>query len=215
MNMPYDFVWALEMGANNTILAGTYGDGIYKSTDGINFAKANTGLTSQYIYGITANADGKLYVSSWANGVYASTDGGDNWNTLGMTGYNVSSITVVPNSSSLFVGTANGAIYRNVADVTAVKADKQEIPETFELMQNYPNPFNPSTTIKFNIAQAGHYSLKVYDILGKEVATLVNGELKAGKFSVRFDAARLATGIYVYQLMGEKINMVKKMAIIK
>jgi hypothetical protein len=88
-------------------------------------------------------------------------------------------------------------------------------PTTYSLSQNYPNPFNPSTTIKFAIQKAGMVSLKIYNILGQEVATLVNEDLKTGSYSYKFDASRLSSGIYFYSLTSGDFNQTKKMLLLK
>jgi hypothetical protein len=84
-----------------------------------------------------------------------------------------------------------------------------------ELMQNYPNPFNPSTQIAFSISKAGSYVLKVYNMLGQEVATLANRHFSPGSYTENFNASRLSSGIYIYQLTGEKVNLVRKMMLLK
>ncbi|MGE5457827.1 MAG: T9SS type A sorting domain-containing protein [Methanococcaceae archaeon] len=81
--------------------------------------------------------------------------------------------------------------------------------------QNYPNPFNPSTEIKFAVAKDGMVSLKVYDLLGKEVASLVNGDMKAGGYTVTFDASKLSTGMYIYQLISGGTTLSHKMMLLK
>jgi hypothetical protein len=90
-----------------------------------------------------------------------------------------------------------------------------EVPTVYELSQNYPNPFNPSTTIKYQIPKDGLVTLKVYDILGAEVATLVNEEKIAGKYETNFDASRLASGVYLYRLKVNDFVSVKKMMLLK
>jgi hypothetical protein len=82
--------------------------------------------------------------------------------------------------------------------------EPDEVPESFALHQNYPNPFNPRTTISFDVAQPTEVRLKVFDILGREVATLVDGDLASGFHHVVFDASRLASGMYIYRIeMGD------------
>ncbi|HMN18866.1 MAG TPA: T9SS type A sorting domain-containing protein [Ignavibacteriaceae bacterium] len=95
-------------------------------------------------------------------------------------------------------------------------------PMAFELYQNYPNPFNPTTKIKFTIPSRTEYysvpqivTLKVYDVLGNEVATLVNEEKAAGSYEVEFNAARLSSGIYFYKLQAENFVETKKMLLVK
>jgi hypothetical protein len=86
---------------------------------------------------------------------------------------------------------------------------------SFDLSQNYPNPFNPSTLIKFTIAERSNVTLKVFDVLGREVATLVNTTKEAGSYSVNFDAANFASGLYVYTLNAGDFNSSKKMMLLK
>lgn len=90
-----------------------------------------------------------------------------------------------------------------------------EIPNYYSLAQNYPNPFNPATQIKFSVPKAVNVSLKVYDILGKEVATLVNEMTQPGFHTVDFDASNLATGIYFYRIDAGEFSSVKKMMLVK
>ncbi|MCB0725738.1 MAG: T9SS type A sorting domain-containing protein [Ignavibacteriae bacterium] len=90
-----------------------------------------------------------------------------------------------------------------------------EIPESYRLGQNYPNPFNPSTKIDFALPHNGFVTLKVYDVLGKEVATLVNGQLNAGTYNVDFNAGALSSGIYFYRLSTDGFTEIKKMTLLK
>ena len=88
-------------------------------------------------------------------------------------------------------------------------------PTVFSLEQNYPNPFNPSTSIKYSIPQDGIVSLAIYNILGEKVLTLVNQNMKAGKYAIKFDASHYASGIYFYRLDAGIYSTVKKMILIK
>ncbi len=90
-----------------------------------------------------------------------------------------------------------------------------EIPTKFELYQNYPNPFNPTTTIEFDLPEKVHVRLVVYDVLGREIKRLVDEELGAGKYEVKFDASNLSSGIYFYVLDAGKFRGVKKMVLMK
>ena len=89
------------------------------------------------------------------------------------------------------------------------------VPERYTLSQNYPNPFNPSTVINFSLPVKGFVTLKVYDVLGQEVATLVNNVLTVGEYAYEFDASRLSSGIYFYTLKGENFVETKKMMLVK
>lgn len=90
-----------------------------------------------------------------------------------------------------------------------------ETPSGFRLHQNFPNPFNPATTIRFEVGGSGFLSLKVFDVLGREVATLVNEHKTAGEYSVQFDASNLASGVYYYRLTAGSFSQTQKMIVAK
>ena len=104
--------------------------------------------------------------------------------------------------------------------VIGVKNNQNELPTVFRLGQNYPNPFNPVTTIKYDIPVNSEITLKVYNILGQEVKTLVSGIQNRGRYEVKFDGTNLASGIYFYilkgtSLEGQNYTAVKKMVLVK
>jgi len=98
-----------------------------------------------------------------------------------------------------------------------VSVEKLEdlLPAQYELEQNYPNPFNPSTTIRFTVPEAGLVTLKVYNLLGQEVITLLNEEQTSGVYEVTFDAAQLPSGIYFYSINAGDFVATKKMILLK
>ena len=103
----------------------------------------------------------------------------------------------------------------NKSRITKVEG-RPPVPTTFELYQNYPNPFNPSTNIQYTLDRANYTTLKVYDLLGREVATLVNEYQTAGlKPPVHFDASRLSSGVYLYRLKSGEFSAVKKLVLLK
>ncbi|MFV1883706.1 MAG: T9SS type A sorting domain-containing protein [Balneola sp.] len=89
------------------------------------------------------------------------------------------------------------------------------VPEGFRLEQNYPNPFNPTTNIEFAINEPGQVSLKVYDLTGREVASLVNSRMSAGEHTVTFDASNLSSGVYIYILQTNNVRLTNRMTLIK
>ncbi len=101
--------------------------------------------------------------------------------------------------------------------LTAVENNSNQIPLTYDLMQNYPNPFNPSTVIKYQIAKEGHVTLKIYDMLGREVEKLVDEEKPAGSYEAQFSAGNknLASGVYLYSLRVNDFTSTKKLILLK
>ena len=100
-------------------------------------------------------------------------------------------------------------------ETTASVEEEVTVPSEFRLLQNYPNPFNPATTISFSIPSPEFISLKVYDILGNEVATLVNEEKPAGEYDITFDASTFTSGVYLYRLSAGSFTEMKKMILMK
>jgi hypothetical protein len=123
-------------------------------------------------------------------------------------GSDVCADTIIINGTQTGVGTFCNA-------PVTVESDSISIPDKFELSQNYPNPFNPSTIIRYQLPMAGHISLKVYDVLGNEVATLVNEDKPTGSYKVEFDASNLSSGIYFYKIQAENFIETKKMLLLK
>jgi len=99
-------------------------------------------------------------------------------------------------------------VYSKIIEVT-------NLPAQFNLAQNYPNPFNPTTTIQYAVPKAEHVILKVYDEIGREVATLVNENKEAGRYNVQFNGSGLASGIYYYRINAGSFSKVKKLMLLK
>ncbi|MGE5499561.1 MAG: T9SS type A sorting domain-containing protein, partial [Syntrophothermus sp.] len=111
--------------------------------------------------------------------------------------------------------------YYKKAVVTGVEAGNKDLyPDNYSLSQNYPNPFNPSTTIRFNLIANAKVTLRVFNILGQVVTTLINKNMNAGNHSIAFDASRLTSGMYIYKLDakasdGTSFSQARKMMLIK
>ncbi len=108
----------------------------------------------------------------------------------------------------------DGKIYGDTT-ISGIEKSASNIPTGFKLYQNYPNPFNPTTIIKYSIPEYSHISLKVYDLLGREIITLVNEEKPAGEYQVKFNAKDLASGIYFYTINSNDFFDRKKMIVLK
>ncbi len=99
--------------------------------------------------------------------------------------------------------------------ITAVEPIPDVVPAVFRLDQNYPNPFNPVTTIQFSVPKTAQVSIKLYDILGREVATLLDERMTTGEYKLQFEAAGLASGLYFYRMQSEGFVQSRKLTLLK
>lgn len=155
------------------------------------------------------------------NGIlYRTTNQGNFWDST-VTGTNeiLYSLFMVNENTGWAVGnygtilkTTNGG---GTGYTIGIQPVSNEIPHEFYLSQNYPNPFNPATKIKFQIPEAGHTKITIFDILGREIRTIVNEQIKPGTYEIGFDADNLSSGIYFYQLQSGSYINTKKMILTK
>ena len=117
-------------------------------------------------------------------------------------------------SHSLIGCYVNGVLYGDTT-LAGINQIGFEIPSSFSLHQNYPNPFNPITNIRFNLPKNGFVTLKVFDIIGREVTTLVNEKLCAGSYETEWDGSGYPSGVYFYRLQTESFIETKKMVLLK
>ncbi len=222
--IPPTIVRSLDIARNGDLIVGSE-DGIYRS---VNNAENWVRIDSQKVakpYGIYAavNRDGKIFMGGAKSGVnaecYQSTDNGATWQ------YIQNSIASIDNQSSmrsLFVASdghlfaaTTGGLFRSNQMTTSVTVLEPEILVSFFLGQNYPNPFNPSTNITLVINAPAMTSLKVFDVLGKEIATLVNEELAEGTYQMTFNAENLSSGVYFYSVKSGSSTQTKRMILMK
>ncbi len=104
----------------------------------------------------------------------------------------------------------------NLELITGIRNLPEEtVPNEFELMQNYPNPFNPTTTIEFTIPKHALVNIKIYNVLGKEISTLVNEEFKAGAYQIQLNAKSLSSGLYFYRISAGSFMQTRKLLVVK
>jgi len=210
------YVWSITS-SGSYLFAGTNG-AVYSSiNNGTNWTvAANTGLNGQEI---KLAVSGAYLFAGTNNGIYLSTNNGASWlsKNQGFTnnpnGPNVW-VTLFANNY-IFAGTNISVWRRSFADIVGIKQISGLMPSSYSLSQNYPNPFNPSTNLEFGISKLGFVSLKIYDLLGKEVVTLVNEKLNPGKYSVEFDGSSLTSGVYFYRLTTDGFSDTKRMMLLK
>ncbi len=153
-------------------------------------------------------------------GVYLSRDGGSSWEniTKNMGHTFVTSLALDPeNPDKLYAGTGGGGLWVNGHATTDIAGNEHlKIVENYLLYQNYPNPFNPTTTIKFAVKERSHVLLKIYDMRGREIMTLIDGDYQRGQYETTLDAQGQPSGVYFYCInAGEQYNDVKKMLLLK
>lgn len=145
-----------------------------------------------------------------------SLDAGKTWTSITTPDSAIIFKMIFPGSLHGYGVGMDGAIIKYKPDsTTTVFVPDNLIPEGFILLQNYPNPFNPKTNIGFRIAEPGFVNLKVFDILGSEVATLVNDELTEGIYEINFNAGELSSGVYFYTLSASDFISSKKMILLR
>ncbi|MFQ5706763.1 MAG: YCF48-related protein [bacterium] len=194
-------VQALVVDLSQQIWAGT-SKGIFLSTDNSE-TWSQTGLTDRSVQSFALNSRGDIFAGT-STGVLVSEDNGVTWTEInnGLTNLNIHALAI-DSTGHLLTGTNSDGVFRSVQTVTSVKSRTNKSPGHFALEQNYPNPFNPTTTIRFVIPKATKVTLKIYDILGREIATLVNERLNPGEYEVPWDASGIAGGVYIYQLQAD------------
>jgi photosystem II stability/assembly factor-like uncharacterized protein len=143
-----------------------------------------------------------------------SEDGGTTWNRLNTQRY--SALSFASPTAGWATNAEPGQILRFLGNLTTAVVEQADAhPEEFQLLQNHPNPYNPSTTIRFMIARQTAVKLQVFDILGREVATLVNDVRSPGAYSVVFEAGNLPSGVYLYRIHAGDFVQTKKMTVLK
>lgn len=200
----------------DNVFAGTWGSGIFLSTNnGASWTPANNGLTNNNVFALAASG-GNLFAGTGPNGgVFLSTNNGASWTSANDGLINTFVRALVVSGPYLFAGTSGGVWRRSLSELVSVNGGHLTLPENFRLGQNYPNPFNPSTTIDYQIAARSHVVLSVFDVLGREVSSLVNAIQEPGYKSVQWDATNVASGLYFYQLRAGSFVETKKMLLVR
>lgn len=214
---PSQFVTSITFSKSNAIFVGTTDMGVLKSNDNAKtWVPANAGIENKAVWFLAFDSSGTLWAGTDSNGVYYSTNGGSSWvqQNDGLDDITSVGVFALPDGY-IYAVTSPGYIYRSTTKLTDVEDQSTNVPRNFSLSQNYPNPFNPTTTIDYSIPKSGFVSLKVYDVLGREVATLVNEGKSPGNYSVVFNASQCSSGIYYYRIRIGSFTEVKKLCLIK
>jgi hypothetical protein len=216
----FNIVYAIAVSGNN-IFAGTYGHGIYLSPNyGTTWINVKN---NDYIMTI-ATLGNNIFAGGAGDGccVYVSTNNGTTWVTriegLGVATSEIYSLCIL--NDYIFAGTDYGVYRRPLAELIGIKQISELVPSKYSLFQNYPNPFNPTTKIRFSLpshSEGGIQDVKlvIFDVLGREIATLVNEQLKPGTYETDWDASNYPSGVYFYKLQAGEFTSTKKLMLIK
>ena len=190
---------------------------VFRSTNkGADWSDISSNLPDAPVnaFAVDNNYANILYIGNDV-GMYVSFNTGQSWEVLGegLPVLPVGDIKIHPSENFLVAGTHGRSMYRiDLNKVTSAENEQPQVVNNFSLEQNYPNPFNPVTKIKYSIPTSpqsqkvgtglalSDVTLKVYDILGNEIATIVNEQQAAGSYEVEFSANKLASGVYIYRL---------------
>lgn len=216
---------ALAVSGINLFL-GTYGGGVFVSTvNGGNWNVLNNGLANWDIHALAASGSYTFLTND--NGVFMSNTLGSAWinRNQGFGTVPIINSLLIANNY-IYAGTVNQSVWRRSLSEIITSAENvcSEIPSAYSLSQNYPNPFNPSTKIKFDVPANSytkegygieHVTLKVYDVSGRKVQTLIDESLKPGSYETTFDGSSLNSGVYFYRISAGKYTDTKSMILIK
>jgi hypothetical protein len=204
------------------LFAGTPSGVFVSAISGGSWTQVNTGLTNTSVEtfavsGTTLYAGCSYnWTTSTPGGVFKTTDNGTQWTAFntGLTLGNNDVRTLFCTSTTIYAGTGGSGLF--TAPITATSVEEESsIAKSFTLSQNYPNPFNPTTVISYQLPVTSNVALRVFDIIGREVATLVNETKEAGSYEVTFNASKLASGMYFYRLQAGNFSAIKKLVLIK
>jgi len=205
---------SFSLAFNNLNLGLVGGSILQRTTDGGANYSTLTALGTGSITGLAGAYSGFWYTR--ATNIYYSSNSGDNWSTAFTGTTNALSDIDISTPNCCPAGWAVGAGGAIIGlGLVGISNNNNELPNEYKLTQNYPNPFNPVTNINFAIPKAGYVELKVYDILGREAATIVNEFRQAGNYTVDFNASSFASGVYFYTIKSGEFTDTKKMVLIK
>jgi photosystem II stability/assembly factor-like uncharacterized protein len=195
------------------------GGSVSKTTDGGNNWQ---GISGVYGCDIGFLDDRNGWVSGYGQ-IYKTTDGGETWEKQldSIISYRLINLIILKKDKVAYIlgvspQNRNATLLRaDLSNISSVEENNETIPSEFYLSQNYPNPFNPTTGIEYKLSRQEMVTINVYNILGEEVATLVNEEKLAGTYEVEFNGGDLSSGVYIYRFQAGNFSDVKKFILLK
>ena len=175
--------------------------------------------SSNLLYSVSFGDPNNGFAVGLQGRILKTADGGVNWIELPyISSYHYHGVSFSDQNHGTIVGYDGVILRTTTGGLSWTEGDKKgdrHIPQHLSLSQNYPNPFNPSTSLAFDLPRTSIVTLKIYNMLGEEVATLVSDRLSAGSYSYEWDASSLASGVYIYRLEAEGFVQTRKMILMK
>ncbi len=207
-----DDIQTISVNEDGHIYVGVFGGVFLSNNDGSSwdqFQFANT-----YVYSILCEGQNNVLAGTY-NGLYWSTNNGQQWISAGLQGNVILSLTM-NNKRNIIAGTYRNGVYQTNQAVTDVRSVYLKFPTSPVLYQNYPNPFNPETELRFEISDLSQVSIKIYDVLGHEVAVLLDEKKPPGVYTVAWNAIDHSSGLYFARLIvNSEIVDIKKMLLVR
>jgi len=210
----YDFSTIYFANQNVGWIAGFEGF-LAKTTDAGDTWQIQNSSTSESITDLFFTDENAGWYTGFNGAIYQTNDGGNTWNQQTVLIQDLLRGVYFVNETNGWAVGSNGTILHYHETVTNNDDKNIQAPDKFILSQNYPNPFNPTTTIQYSIPESENVSLKIFNVLGEEVAELVNEYQKAGTYKVNFNGNNLSSGIYLYRLNVNNNSSVKKMILLR
>lgn len=215
-------IYASVTSGSSTVWAvGDSGLVLQSTNRGINWTNVSA-PTVVPLRGISLINSQSLFVSGNSGTIFYTTNGGANWySQYTADSHDLNAVAFLDSSHGYAVGNGGTILTTTSAGTVTGVALAGSLPDEFKLFQNYPNPFNPQTTIEYAVPKAGLATLKIYNILGQEVATLLNERLNEGRHQMQWNGRNVASGVYFYRLIlapsdgSASLNQTKKMLLIK
>ncbi|MDP1675415.1 MAG: T9SS type A sorting domain-containing protein [Bacteroidota bacterium] len=214
-NFPQSLNGSLCLAAHgNDLLFGT-NEGLLRSSN-MGLSWIDTVYNNGAVLTAVITKEGRYFTATQFNGVSEYDKATSKWKEIGqiLPSQWVHSITL-NSQGNLLAATEGMGVFRTVSLVSSVENARTVRPTAFAVSQNYPNPFNPSTTISFILPTSSYVSLKIFDVLGKEVGSLVSENLSAGTYSRLWNAAKMASGVYFYRLQAGAFAETKKLMLVR
>ncbi len=212
-----ELVYAITITDDDEIFVGTNQGRVLRSNNNGDawMAVGNSILDNTPVRTVAIYSRKEIFAGTQA-GVYFFPNSASEWRQIndGLTNLDIFALAV-DKSDRVIAGTYGGGVFKSILPITAIQEGPKSQPLEYFLAQNYPNPFNPSTIIHFMLKRSANTMLKVYDILGKEIVTLVRERLPVGEHKIEWKAENVASGVYFYQLVTDDFTQTRKMILLR